>query len=110
MKGTDWGSLDLLLLDLPPGTGDVQMTICQELELSGAVAVTTPSKLAVTDAKKGIDMFESMGVPTLVAVENMSYFVVSELWICFYFKTFLFLLYNFKVWWNHQQILDAWTI
>ena len=79
MKGTDWGSLDLLLLDLPPGTGDVQMTICQELELSGAVAVTTPSKLAVTDAKKGIDMFESMGVPTLVAVENMSYFVVSEL-------------------------------
>uniref|UniRef100_A0A7S2R3J3 Gamma-butyrobetaine hydroxylase-like N-terminal domain-containing protein n=1 Tax=Eucampia antarctica TaxID=49252 RepID=A0A7S2R3J3_9STRA len=66
--------MDILLLDLPPGTGDVQMTICQELELSGAVAVTTPSKLAITDARKGIDMFRSMGVSTLAAVENMSYF------------------------------------
>ena len=77
LKGTDWGELDVLILDLPPGTGDVQLAVCQDLELSGAVAVTTPSKLAATDAKKGIEMFTSLGVPTLAAVENMSYFVVS---------------------------------
>jgi Mrp family chromosome partitioning ATPase len=75
LKGTDWGELDVLILDLPPGTGDVQLAVCQDLELSGAVAVTTPSKLAATDARKGIQMFTSLGVPTLVAVENMSYFV-----------------------------------
>lgn len=74
LKGTEWGDLDVLVLDLPPGTGDVQLTVCQDLQLSGAVAVTTPSKLAVTDAKKGIEMFTSLGVPTLAAVENMSYF------------------------------------
>lgn len=77
LKGTDWGELDVLILDLPPGTGDVQLAVCQDLELSGAVAVTTPSKLAATDARKGIEMFTSLGVPTLAAVENMSYFVVS---------------------------------
>jgi len=62
---------------MPPGTGDVQLTICQDLELSGAVSVTTPSKLAATDAAKGIEMFTSLGVPTLAIVENMSYFDVS---------------------------------
>ena len=56
---------------------DVQLTICQDLELSGAVAVTTPSKLAATDAAKGIAMFTSLGVPTVAVVENMSYFDVS---------------------------------
>lgn len=76
LKGTDWGELDVLILDLPPGTGDVQLAVCQDLELSGAVAVTTPSKLAATDARKGIEMFTSLGVPTLAGVENMSYFVV----------------------------------
>jgi Mrp family chromosome partitioning ATPase len=75
LKGTDWGELDVLVLDLPPGTGDVQLAICQDLELSGAVAVTTPSKLAATDARKGISMFTSLGVPTMALVENMSYFV-----------------------------------
>lgn len=74
LKGTDWGELDVLVLDLPPGTGDVQLAVCQDLQLSGAVAVTTPSKLAVTDAQKGIEMFTSLGVPTLAAVENMAYF------------------------------------
>ena len=64
----------MLLLDLPPGTGDVQLAVCQELQLSGAVAVTTPSKLAAEDTRKGIEMFTSMGVPTLAVVENMSYF------------------------------------
>jgi Mrp family chromosome partitioning ATPase len=62
---------------MPPGTGDVQLTICQDLELSGAVSVTTPSKLAATDAAKGIEMFTSLGVRTLAIVENMSYFDVS---------------------------------
>jgi MinD superfamily P-loop ATPase len=79
LKGTDWGDLDVLVLDLPPGTGDVQLAVCQDLELSGAVAVTTPSKLAATDARKGIEMFTSLGVPTLAAVENMSYFTVCFL-------------------------------
>lgn len=66
------------MLDLPPGTGDVQLAVCQDLELSGAVAVTTPSKLAAIDARKGIEMFTSLGVPTLAAVENMSYFTVCS--------------------------------
>eukprot|EP00521_Asterionellopsis_glacialis_P009171 CAMPEP_0195286222 /NCGR_PEP_ID=MMETSP0707-20130614/3757_1 /TAXON_ID=33640 /ORGANISM="Asterionellopsis glacialis, Strain CCMP134" /LENGTH=527 /DNA_ID=CAMNT_0040345829 /DNA_START=39 /DNA_END=1618 /DNA_ORIENTATION=- len=74
LKGTDWGDLDVMILDLPPGTGDVQLEICQNLQLSGAVAVTTPSKMAATDAQKGIEMFTSLGVQTLAAVENMAYF------------------------------------
>ena len=61
---------------MPPGTGDVQLTICQELDLSGAVGVSTPSKLAIADARKGIEMFSSIGIPTLALVENMSYFEV----------------------------------
>lgn len=78
LKGTDWGALDVLILDLPPGTGDVQLQVCQDLSLSGAVAVTTPSKLAVEDTRKGIEMFTSLGVPTLSVVQNMSFFEVSE--------------------------------
>jgi len=74
LKGTDWGDLDVLLLDLPPGTGDVQLEVCQSLRLSGAVCVTTPSKLAVTDAIKGVEMFAALGVPTVATVQNMSYF------------------------------------
>ena len=74
LKGTEWGDLDVLVLDLPPGTGDVQLAVCQDLRLTGAIAVTTPSKLALSDAKKGIDMFTSLGVPTLAVVENMAYF------------------------------------
>jgi NUBPL iron-transfer P-loop NTPase len=77
LKSTDWGDLDVLILDLPPGTGDVQLGVLQELQLSGAIAVTTPSKLAVADTRKGIEMFTSLGVPTLAVVENMSYFEVS---------------------------------
>lgn len=78
LKGTDWGPLDVLILDLPPGTGDVQLQVCQDLSLSGAVAVTTPSKLAVVDTRKGIEMFTSLGVPTLSVVQNMSYFEVCR--------------------------------
>lgn len=76
LKGTDWGELDVLVLDLPPGTGDVQLAVLQQLQLSGAVAVSTPSKLATTDTRKGIEMFTSLGVPTLALVENMAYFDV----------------------------------
>lgn len=77
LKSTDWGDLDVLLLDLPPGTGDVQLAVLQELQISGAVAVTTPSKLAISDTRKGIEMFTSLGVPTMAVVENMSFFEVS---------------------------------
>ena len=74
--------MDVLILDLPPGTGDVQLAVLQELQLSGAVAVTTPSKLALVDTLKGIEMFTSMGVPTLAVVENMAYFEVSAFSFC----------------------------
>ena len=78
LKGTDWGHLDLLILDLPPGTGDVQLQLCQDIEINGAVTVTTPSNVAITDTMKGIDMFTSLGVPTIAVVENMSYFEASH--------------------------------
>lgn len=74
LKGTDWGDLDVLILDLPPGTGDVQLTVCQEVDLSFAIGVTTPSRLAIADARKGIAMFATLGVDTVAMVENMSYF------------------------------------
>jgi Mrp family chromosome partitioning ATPase len=74
LKGTDWGALDVLVLDLPPGTGDVQLAVLQQLQLSGAIAVSTPSKLATSDTRKGIEMFNSLGVPTIAVVENMAYF------------------------------------
>lgn len=70
----------MLILDLPPGTGDIQLGVLQEIQMTGAVAVTTPSKLAIVDTKKGIEMFSSLGVPTLAIVENMSYFEVSILY------------------------------
>ena len=74
LKGTEWGELDVLILDLPPGTGDVQLTVCQEINLSFAVGVTTPSKLAIADVQKGISMFNTMGIETIAMVENMAYF------------------------------------
>jgi Mrp family chromosome partitioning ATPase len=75
LKGTNWGELDVLVLDLPPGTGDIQLEVCQSLSLSGAVAISTPSALAWADVFKGVQMFGEMGVKTLALVENMSYFV-----------------------------------
>ena len=70
-----WGNLDVLLVDLPPGTGDVQMTLCQKTEVAGAVVVSTPQDIALIDAKKGIDMFQRMSTPILGIVENMAGFV-----------------------------------
>src|SRR5262249_17397770 len=71
----EWGEWDYLVLDLPPGTGDIQLTIVQTVALSGAVIVTTPQEVALIDARKAATMFQKVNVPVLGLVENMSYFV-----------------------------------
>lgn len=73
--GTDWGELDYLVIDLPPGTGDVQLTLVQSIPLTGAVIVTTPQDVALIDARRAIKMFNEVKVPVLGIVENMSFFV-----------------------------------
>ncbi|SIS51002.1 Mrp/NBP35 family ATP-binding protein [Paracoccus saliphilus] len=73
-----WGALDILLVDLPPGTGDVQMTLCQKAQVDGAIIVSTPQDVALLDARKGIDMFNQMKVPILGMVENMSTHICSQ--------------------------------
>ncbi|HST29548.1 MAG TPA: Mrp/NBP35 family ATP-binding protein [Chthoniobacterales bacterium] len=75
LRQVDWGELDFLVLDLPPGTGDIQLTIVQSVALSGAIIVTTPQEVALIDARKAATMFEKVNVPVLGLVENMSYFV-----------------------------------
>ena len=70
-----WGELDYLILDLPPGTGDIQLTLVQRLALTGAIIVTTPQDLALLDVKKGADMFKKVNTPVLGVVENMSHFL-----------------------------------
>src|SRR5438552_1647302 len=74
----DWGELDYLVIDLPPGTGDAQLTLTQTAPLSGAVIVTTPQDVSLIDARKGLEMFRQVRVPVLGIVENMSYFVGSD--------------------------------
>ncbi|MDB5047917.1 MAG: Iron-sulfur cluster carrier protein [Fibrobacteres bacterium] len=73
-----WGSLDYLLIDMPPGTGDVQLTLTQSAPLSGGVIVTTPQDVSVLDAKKGLKMFQKVSVPVLGIIENMSYFICDN--------------------------------
>ncbi len=73
-----WGDLDVLVLDMPPGTGDVQLTIAQQVPLAGAVIVSTPQDLALIDARKGITMFRKVEVPLLGVIENMSYFIAPD--------------------------------
>jgi ATP-binding protein involved in chromosome partitioning len=73
-----WKKMDYLVIDLPPGTGDIQLSLVQKIELSGAVIVTTPQDLALADVKRGINMFEKVKVPILGIVENMSYFKCPE--------------------------------
>ena len=75
LRQVDWGELDFLVLDLPPGTGDIQLTIVQTVALSGAIIVTTPQEVALIDARKAATMFEKVNVPVLGLIENMSYFV-----------------------------------
>lgn len=74
----EWGELDVLLVDLPPGTGDVQLTLCTKSELSGAIVVSTPQDVALIDARKAIDMFSTLKTPVLGLIENMSMFVCPD--------------------------------
>ena len=78
LRETDWGELDVLVVDMPPGTGDIQISLVQQVELAGAVIISTPQDLALIDAKKAIDMFRRTNVPVLGVVENMSYFVAPD--------------------------------
>lgn len=76
---TAWGELDYLVMDLPPGTGDIQLTIVQTVPLSGAIIVSTPQDVALADARKGVAMFEQVSVPVIGIVENMAYFTPPDL-------------------------------
>ena len=81
LTDANWGELDYMLIDLPPGTSDIHLTIVQTLQLTGAIVVTTPQDVALADAKKGVDMFrnDKVGVPVLGIIENMSWFTPAEL-------------------------------
>jgi len=75
LRGVAWGELDVLVVDLPPGTGDAQLTMAQQVPLAGAVIVSTPQDIALIDARKGLNMFVKVDVPVLGIIENMSYFL-----------------------------------
>jgi ATP-binding protein involved in chromosome partitioning len=78
LRDVDWGELDILVIDLPPGTGDAQLTISQRVPLTGAVIISTPQDIALLDARKGLNMFRKVDVPVFGIVENMSYFICPE--------------------------------
>jgi len=78
LRQTNWKDLDYLIVDMPPGTGDIQLTLSQRVPMTGAVIVTTPQDIALLDARKGIKMFEKVGVPILGIVENMAVHVCSN--------------------------------
>ena len=75
LREVDWGELDIMVVDMPPGTGDAQLTMAQQVPLAGAVIVSTPQDIALIDARKGLNMFRKVDVPVLGIVENMSYFL-----------------------------------
>ena len=77
-NGVEWGSLDYLIIDLPPGTGDAQITLAQSSKLSGSIIISTPQDIALIDARKAINMFNRVNVPVLGIIENMSYFICSN--------------------------------
>ena len=74
----EWGELDVLLVDLPPGTGDVQLTLCQKSEVTGAIVVSTPQDVALLDARKALNMFDTLKTPVLGLIENMSTYVCPK--------------------------------
>lgn len=74
MGQVEWGALDIMVVDMPPGTGDAQLTMSQRVPLAGAVIVSTPQDVALLDARRGVRMFEKVNVPVLGVIENMSYF------------------------------------
>jgi len=78
LKDTRWRDIDYLIVDMPPGTGDIQLTLAQKVPVTGAVIVTTPQDIALIDARKGFKMFEKVGIPILGVVENMSTHVCSN--------------------------------
>lgn len=78
MSDVEWDDIDYLIFDLPPGTGDIQLTLIQTIPLTGAVIVTTPQEVAVADARKGMKMFERLKVPVFGVIENMSYFIAPD--------------------------------
>jgi ATP-binding protein involved in chromosome partitioning len=78
LRDVTWGDLDVLVIDMPPGTGDVQLTMAQQVPLSGAIIVSTPQDLALIDARKGLNMFRKVDVPVLGIIENMSFFVCPK--------------------------------
>jgi ATP-binding protein involved in chromosome partitioning len=78
LNQTRWSNLDYLIVDMPPGTGDIQLTLSQQVPVSGAVIVTTPQDIALLDARKGLQMFRKVSVPVLGIVENMSTYVCSH--------------------------------
>lgn len=78
LKDTNWRELDYLIVDMPPGTGDIQLTLAQKVPVTGAVIVTTPQDIALIDARKGLKMFEKVGVPIVGVVENMSIHVCAS--------------------------------
>jgi ATP-binding protein involved in chromosome partitioning len=78
LEQTNWKDLDYLIVDMPPGTGDIQLTLSQKVPVTGAVIVTTPQDIALLDAKKGLKMFEKVGIPILGIVENMGMHICSN--------------------------------
>tara|TARA_Y100000590_G_scaffold157089_1_gene180561 strand:- start:1625 stop:2662 length:1038 start_codon:yes stop_codon:yes gene_type:complete len=77
-NGVDWGSLDYLIIDLPPGTGDAQLSLAQNLKIDGAIIISTPQDIALIDARKGINMFKKVNIPVIGIIENMSYFICNN--------------------------------
>jgi ATP-binding protein involved in chromosome partitioning len=78
LREVEWGTLDVMIVDMPPGTGDAQLTMAQQVPLAGAVIVSTPQDLALIDARRGVEMFRRVNVPVLGVIENMSYFVCPK--------------------------------
>ena len=78
LREVEWGTLDIMIVDMPPGTGDAQLTMAQQVPLAGAVIVSTPQDLALIDARRGVEMFKRVNVPVLGIIENMSYFVCPK--------------------------------